>query len=219
MKNLFAAICCLMTIAPGVKAQNAKPEYLKGPTTWEFERFALPPGFSPSFPYKGVEELRFSPGMFNKDSVNYFSYAFVARLDNTPGFTQAQVKNYLLVYFKGLCASNAKQRNLTIDTSQITVSTEPGVRMSRSAATPGSGESRITSTGSPTYNAVLHLFGVFADGAPVRLNAEIKVISDPGTQTTFLVYIASPQPKSHPIWQELYQIQKDFPVTSTASPR
>jgi hypothetical protein len=74
------------------------------------------------------------------------AYAFVARLDNTPVFTQAQVKNYLLV-------------------------------------------------------------------------AEIKVISDPGTQTTFLVYIASPQPKSHPIWQELYQIQKDVTLTSTASPR
>ncbi len=123
-----------MTIAPGVKAQNAKPEFLKGPTTWEFERFALPPGFSQSFPYKGVEELRFSPDMFTKDSVSYFSYAFVARLDN-------------------------------------------------------------------------------------RLNAEVKVISDPKTQTTYLVYIASPQPKSHSIWQELYQIQKDFSVISTAGPR
>jgi hypothetical protein len=142
-----------------------------------------------------VEELRFSPGMFSKDSVNYFSYAFVARLDNTPAFTQEQVKNYLLIYFKGLCASTAKQRNLTIDTAQITVSTQPGVRM---------------------INAVLHLFGVFADGTPVRLNAEIKVLSDSKTQTTFLVFIASPQPKSHPIWQQLYEIQKEFAVTSTA---
>jgi hypothetical protein len=195
MKNIVAAFSCLMTIAMGVRAQNAKPEFLKGPMSWQFERFTLPPSFSQTFPYKGVEELRFSPGMFSKDSVNYFSYAFVARLDNTPAFTQEQVKNYLLIYFKGLCASTAKQRNLTIDTAQITVSTQPGVRM---------------------INAVLHLFGVFADGAPVRLNAEIKVLSDSKTQTTFLVFIASPQPKSHPIWQQLYEIQKEFAVTSTA---
>jgi hypothetical protein len=181
-----------MTIALGVKAQNVKPEFLKGPVSWQFERFALPPTFSPTFPYKGTEELRFSPGMFNKDSVNYFSYAFVARLDNTPAFTQEQVKNYLLVYFKGLCASTAKQRNLIVDTSQITVST--------------------TNSSPPTYNALLRIFGVFADGAPVRLNAEIKVLSDSKTQTTFLVFIASPQPKSHPIWQQLYQIQKDFAI-------
>jgi hypothetical protein len=209
MKNIVGTIICMMMIAMGVKGQNAKPEFLKGPMSWEFERFALPPGFSPNFPYKGVEELRFSPGMFNKDSVNYFSYAFVARLDNTPAFSEVQVTNYLLVYFKGLCASTAKQRNLTIDTAQITVSTQPGVR--------ASGSSVVSAP--PTYNAVLQLFGVFADGAPVRLNAEIKVISDSKTRTTFLVYIASPQPKSHPIWQELYQIQKDFTVTSTAYPQ
>jgi hypothetical protein len=209
MKHIAAAFAFLMTFAGGAKAQNAKPEYLKGPTTWEFERFALPPGFAQNFPYKGVEELRFSPGMFKKDSVSYFSYAFIARLDNTPAFTEEQVKNYLLVYFKGLCASTAKQRNLTIDTAKIAVSTEPGVRMSGAGVV----------SGPPTYNAVLHLFGVFDDGAPIRLNAEIKVISNPATQTTFLVYIASPQPKSHPIWQQLYQIQKDFTVTSTASPQ
>ena len=219
MKNIVAAFVCLMTITIGAKAQNSKPEFLKGPVSWEFERFALPPNFSPNFPYKGVEELRFSPGMFNKDSVNYFSYAFVARLDNTPAFTQEQVKNYLLVYFKGLCASTAKQRNLTIDTAQITVSTEPGVRTLGSPVTPGSAEKQITNSGPPAYNAVLRIFGVFADGVPVRLNAEIKVISDPRTQTTLLVCIASPQPKSHPIWQQLYEIQKGFTVTSTAYPQ
>ena len=39
-----------------------------------------------------------------------------------------------------------------------------------------------------------------------------KVLSDSKSQTTFLVYIASPQPKSHPIWRTLYQIQKDFAI-------
>jgi hypothetical protein len=212
MKNIAATFACLMTITIGAKAQNANPEFLKGPVSWQFERFTLPPSFAPAFPYHGVEELRFSPGMFNKGSVNYFSYAFVARLDNSPAFTQEQVKNYLLVYFKGLCASTAKQRNLTIDASQITVSTEPGVRTSGSSPTTGSAEKQIANSGPPTYNAVLQIFGVFADGAPVRLNAEVKVISESKTQTTFLVYTASPQPKSHPIWQQLYEIQKGFSV-------
>jgi hypothetical protein len=211
MRITIGVVVCLLVVSLGVRGQNnVKPEYLKSPASWQFERFALPPSFSETFPYKGVEELRFSPGMFNKDSVNYFSYAFVARLDNMPVFTQEQVKDYLLVYFKGLCASTAKQRNLTIDTSQITVSTEPGVRMSGSPQTPRSSENQITNSGPPTYNALLRIFGVFADGAPVTLNAEIKVLSDSKTQTTFLVFIASPQPKSHPIWRALYQIQKDF---------
>jgi hypothetical protein len=183
-----------MTIASGVKAQNAKPEYLKGPVSWEFERFTLPPSFSPAFPYHGVEELRFSPGMFSIDSSDYFSYAFVARLDNTPSFTPEDVRNYLLIYFKGLCASTAKQRNLNIDTSKITVSVE------KSAPS--------------TYSAVLNIFGIFADGAPVVLNADIKVVNDRNAQQTYLVYIASPQKKTHVIWQQLYQIQSGFAINA-----
>jgi hypothetical protein len=215
MKITIGVVVCSLLVSLGVRGQGtAKPEYLTGPASWQFERFALPPSFEPAFPYKGVEELRFSPGMFNKDSANYFSYAFVARLDNTPAFMQEQVKNYLLIYFKGLCASTAKQRNLSIDTSQITVLTEPGVRIPGSPPTPGSAEKRINNSGPPTFNALLRIFGVFADGAPVRLNAEVKVLSDSKTQTTFLVFIASPQPKSHPIWQQLYQIQKDFAINA-----
>jgi hypothetical protein len=42
MKNIVAAFICLMTITIGAKAQNSKPEFLKGPVSWEFERFALP---------------------------------------------------------------------------------------------------------------------------------------------------------------------------------
>jgi hypothetical protein len=196
MRITIGVVVCLLVVSLGVSAQNnAKPEFLVGPASWQFERFALPPSFSTTFPYKGVEELRFSPGMFNKDSTNYFSYAFIARLDNTTAFTGEDVKNYLLIYFKGLCASTAKQRNLTIDTSQIKVSLEK------------------SNSGPSTYNAVLNLFGVFADGAPVTLNAEIKVLSDSNGQKTYLVYIASPQKKTHEIWRQLYEIQKGFTLS------
>src|SRR5215216_5954439 len=124
MKNVITILVFLLLTTLVAKAQDTKAEFLKEPSAWEFERFTLPPSFSSSFPYKGVEELRFSPGMFNKDSSSYFSYAFVAQLDNTSSITQSGIKNYLLTYFKGLCASTAKQRNLSIDTSQVNVSIE-----------------------------------------------------------------------------------------------
>ena len=183
-------------------AQQANPEFLKAPVAWEFERFALPPAFSPGFPYKGVEELRFAPGMFMKDSSDYFSYAFVAQLNNTTHITQADVENYLLTYFKGLCSSTAKQRNLSIDTAQITVS----VQKQNNAAGNGL-----------IYNSVLHVFGVFADGAPVTLNAEIKVLSDTNAQKTYLLFIASPRNKTENIWKQLYKIQHDFTLPVAAA--
>ena len=195
MRNIIATILFITSISITAKGQDAKAEFLKEPSTWSFERFPLPPVFSPDFPYKGVEELRFSPGMFNKDSSGYFSYAFVAQLDNTTAIMQSEIKNYLLTYFKGLCASTAKERNLSIDTSQISVSIEK-----KNNVPPG-----LT-----IYNALLNVFGVFADGAPVTLNAEIKVLNNINTKNSYLVFIASPHKKTDDIWKQLYKIQNGF---------
>ena len=102
--------------------------------------------------------------------------------------------HYLLVYFKGLCAGTAQQRKLSIDTSQIAVSINKGVH------------------GPATYDAVLKIFGVFAVGAPVTLNAEIKVLKDGKGPKTWLVFIASPQTKINAIWPQLRNIQNAFSV-------
>jgi hypothetical protein len=159
--------------------------------------FALPPVFAPNIPYKGAEELRFSPGMFKKDSADYFTYAFVAQLDNTVTISQDNIQDYLLRYFKGLCGSTAKERKLIIDTSKITVSIEKKKHMPANET---------------IYNASLRVFGVFTDGAPVRLNMEIKILTDSAAGKTYLIFITSPQVKTGKVWDSLYQIQKDFKV-------
>jgi hypothetical protein len=196
MKKTIVIAFCAVIISSLLRAQNQTPQLLKGPSNWQFERFTLPPEFAPNIAYKGVEELRFSPGMFVKDSVNYFTYAFVAELDNVASVSQDEIKNYLLDYFKGLCSSTAKERKLSIDTSKISVSID-----------------KNTNTGKDVrYNATLDIFGVFADGAPVRLNAEIKVLTNKTTSKTYFVYIASPLNKTDPVWAKLRSIQNDFRI-------
>lgn len=190
--SIFAALFSF-----NAQAQQAKPQLLKEPAAWSFERFALPPGFAPNFPYRGTEELRFSPGMFNKDSTDYFTYAFVAQLDNTAGISEDNIRNYLLDYFKGLCSSTAKDRKLVVDTSKITVSIE---------------KKKGTRHNEIIYNAVLNVFGVFADCAPVKLNTEVKVLTDAATKKTYLIFIASPLEKTNDVWKELYKIQNNFVV-------
>ena len=194
MKKTIAIVCWAILISIALFAQNQTAQLLKEPANWQFERFALPPEFAPNIPYKGVEELRFSPGMFVKDSSNYFTYAFVAELDNINSISQDDIKNYLLGYFKGLCGNTAKQRNLSIDTSKITVSVD-----------------KDESTGKDVhYNATLGIFGVFADGAPVRLNMEIKVMNDKAVSIIYLVFIASPLNKTDKVWATLRSIQNNF---------
>ena len=160
MKRIPIILICTIAFSNILNAQQQTPQLLTQPANWEFKKFKLPPVFAPAFPYKGVEELRFSPGMFVKDSTTYFTYAFAAELDNTPSISQDDVRNYLLDYFKGLCSGTAKDRHLSIDTSKITVAIERNKTIMNEVI----------------YNAFLNIFGVFTDGAPVKLNMEINML-------------------------------------------
>jgi hypothetical protein len=195
MKKPTAIVCCAILISIALFAQNQTAQLLKEPANWQFERFALPPEFAQNIPYKGVEELRFSPGMFVKDSTTYFTYAFVAELTNVNSVSQDDIRNYLVNYFKGLCGSTAKQRHLSIDTSKIDVAIER----------------RQNAGNEAFYDATLNIFGVFTDGAPVKLNAEIKVMNDKASKI-YLVFIASPLDKTNNVWNELHSIQKEFKI-------
>ena len=195
MKKTIAIVCWAILISIALFAQNQTAQLLKEPANWQFERFALPPEFAQNIPYKGVEELRFSPGMFVKDSTTYFTYAFVAELTNVNSVSQDDIRNYLINYFKGLCGSTAKQRHLSIDTSKIDVAIER----------------RQNAGNEAFYDATLNIFGVFTDGAPVKLNAEIKVMNDKASKI-YLVFIASPLDKTNNVWNELHSIQKEFKI-------
>jgi hypothetical protein len=195
MKILVTYLILLISLPVISKAQHAKPEFLKEPASWEFERFALPPAFDHDFPYKGVEELRFAPGMFKKDTATYFTYAFVAELDSVTVFSQDDTRNYLLIYYKGLCRQTAKDRKLVIDTDKITVAI---------------GKKKGLPSDPAIYYASVNMFGVFTDGAPLRLDIEVKVLINWHTQKTYLVIIASPRQRTDAIWKELYKIQNEF---------
>lgn len=194
MKNLLALLIGVsVSIAEVSQEQTSK--LLKVPADWAFERFTLPPTFAPTIPYQGVEELRFAPGMFNKDTATYFAYAFVAQLDNVITISQSDITDYLLKYYKGLCSSVAKDRSLVIDTTKITATVEK-------------------KKGIPEiiYNASVNLFGVFTDGAQVKLNMEVKVLSNAAIKKTYLIFIASPREKTDAVWKKLYEIRQAFVI-------
>ncbi len=188
-KTCLLAIAVFLLFCNNCRSQNALPVLLKEPAGWTFEKFSLPPVFAPSFPFQGFEELRFSPGMFTKNAADYFSYAFAAALDNKTDFTRADLGSYLERYFKGLCFSTARDRKLTIDTSKITVSLKETKSL---------------------YLATLQVFGVFADGAPLTLNMEIKTQADKTASKVYLIFIASPKPKEDAIWTQLHVIRDGF---------
>ena len=189
MKNLLGTLGFLLGLSFMAHSQHAKPEILLEPATWEFERFELPPSFAPEITYKGAEELRFAPGMFNKDSANYFSYVFVTQIDQITPITQKDIQNYLVWYYKGLCSITARDRKLSIDSTKITAEVKRTV---------------IENARVSGYDGIVNLFGVFADGAPVKLNILISVVDNLATKKTFLFFLVSPRDRKDPIWKDLH---------------
>ena len=191
----FVAVAVFVISTAITHGQEDKAQLLMQPANWEFERFPLPPAFAPAITYKGVEELRFAPGMFVKDSSLYFTYVFVVQLENVVAISQAEIREYLLNYYRGLCRVTAKDRKLTIDTAQINVTIE---------------RQKDISSSEPLYDAKANIFGVFADGAPVKLNLEVKVLADTPGKRTYLYILASPREKTDPTWKTLLQFRKEF---------
>ena len=177
------------------QAQEHHAQLIKEPANWEFERFNLPPEFAPGITYRGAEELRFAPGMFNKDSSNYFTYIFVVQIDDVVAISQTEIHEYLLNYYRGLCRVTARDRKLTVDTTQIAVAVE---------------KQKGLSPGESIFNATTKIFGVFADGAPVKLNMEVQVFLDKPRKRTYLFILASPLEKSDVIWKTLFGARKGF---------
>jgi hypothetical protein len=197
MKRVTWILFLSVAILPVLFSQEIKPKLLKLPDNWEFERFSLPPSFAPGIKYKGFEELRFAPGMFKKDSLDYFTYIFVASIDSLKDISRKDVQAYLVNYYKGLCGTVAKDNKLTIDISKITAVIT---------------RKRTLSSKTIIYDSSLTIFGVFADGALLKLNMEIKVVKDMPHQKIYLLFVTSPQPKTSAVWDKLYEIQRNFKI-------
>src|SRR6516225_1737845 len=102
-------------------AQQASPYSLPAPDGWGKERMEFPLGFAKDIDHKGVEELRFAPGMFKPEAPDYFSYAFMMWLEGSIPLDPLSLEKDLLKYYKGLCASVAASRKLDLDLSKISV--------------------------------------------------------------------------------------------------
>jgi hypothetical protein len=196
MKNLLVSLI-IGAVTVIAHSQEHKPTLLREPANWEFERFELPPSFAPTIPYKGVEELRFPPGFYKKDTATYFTYVFVAQLDDVTSISREDIGNYLLKYYKGLCGVVARDRKLVIDTTQITAAIK---------------EKKGEPASEKIYDAAVNLFGVFTDGAALKLNLELRVMINAVARKTYLIILASPREKNDAVWKKLSEIQQKFTI-------
>ncbi len=179
--------------APAAVAVPAASSPWETPAGWKTETIPFPLEFAPGLPYRGVEELRFPPGFFDKDAAWYFSYAFVWEIV-APGPASADaLEGDLVAYFEGLAkAVGGAEQAEAISAQRFTAALEGEL------ATGASG--------------VIEAFDAFKARAPVTLHARATAVACATAGRVALVVVASPRTPStdDAVWTELERLAATY---------
>ena len=203
MKNLIIAVLCFSSFT--TLAQTPKtafdgknwmaPYTLNIPKGWDVERFLIPIEFAPQIPYKGVEDIRFTPGWGNAKSDEYWSYAFLWYLDGSPETTAEIVATNLKAYYTGLVGRNVEPRKIP---ANKLVSIKTAVKQVKT----DKGDIK-------TFRGTVYMLD-YMEQQPITLYCIVHLKSCPGKNKVFIFNEISPKPYSDTIWQSLNQLWTGF---------
>ena len=176
------------------------PYHLPIPTGWTIERFLIPISFAPEIPYKGVEDIRFTPGWANIKSEEYWTYAFLWYLDNAPETDAKIIAGNLTAYYTGLIKINTANANPLIE-KMIPVTAS----FKKTSTNKGDLE---------TYTGTIQMLD-YMQKKPIILNCKVHLKSCKEQNKYFLFYELSPKPFTHGNWVNLNQLWLDFNCTKS----
>ena len=201
MKTLAIIIVTLFSTA--IYGQEIKPEFdghkweapytLAIPKDWTIERFPIPISFAPQISYKGVEDIRFTPGWGNVKSDEYWSYAFLWYLEGEIKMNAEIIDSNLKAYYTGLIGING--RNIPGEKLIPVIVSFKEVKKDKDDLKTYVGTIKMTD---------------YMGQKPIVLNCKVHLKSCIGESKTFIFHELSPQPLSHNIWQGLDKLWLDF---------
>lgn len=199
MRTVIATAVCVALIGTEAFGQDAnnKPTaapkvtiQLKAPEKWSGETITLPPGFARDMAIKGVEVIRFAPGMFDPQAEDFFSYALVFWLPESKPLTKKQLHDEFLKYYRGLATAVARGRKLGVDPQNFKL------KLTAIEKKPHA------------YRAELEWAEPFRTGQAQTLRFAISSTESAEHNGLLLSIAASPQPHEHAIWKQLDTILK-----------
>jgi hypothetical protein len=201
MKILAIIVLTLFSVT--ISGQEIKPEFdghkwvapytLPIPKDWTIERFSVPVSFAPQIKYKGVEDIRFTPGWGKVKSEDYWSYAFLWYLDGEVEMDSRIIESNLKAYYTGLVSVNG--RNIPVEKLIPVETSFQEVLKDKDDLKTYAGSVKMTD---------------YMEQKAIALNCKVHLKSCPGENKTFIFYELSPQPLSHAIWLSLDQLWLDF---------
>ena len=203
MKNILLAIVCIASLS--AIAQDSKVEFdgknwnppytLSTPPGWNVERFQIPIEFAPQIPYKGIEDIRFTPGWGNVKTDEYWSYAFLWYLDSMPAINEQIIEHNLQAYYSGLIDRNIVRRKIPAEKLFPTKAS-----FKKTTTTKGDLE---------TYSGTIHMLD-YMEQKPMVLNCLVHVRPYKEKNKTIIFHEISPKDFSSQVWVNLNKLWTSF---------
>jgi hypothetical protein len=165
------------------------------PARWTVETFPIPIEFAPQIPYSGEEHLRFSPGWGDTTSEQLWTYSFLWWIDSEPKIDGDTLSMHLNAYYSGLVGRNVVKRKIGASLVVPTTASFKEVATNKGDAKTFEGNVRMLD-----YLSV----------RPMTLNVKVHVIPCTQAGHLALLFLVSPHPKGHVLWNELNSIYEGF---------
>ena len=199
----FSGACAL---SRAEDTKDAAGEKFVFKTEWKGERIALPPPFAPEMGLKGIEEIRFAPGMFDVKSESFFTYAFVFSVSADQKLKEEVIRKEILAYYRGLASAVLKGKGVEVGAAKFVFEMEKAKAMKEAPESIANPET-VTQ-----YSGKLDWVEPFATAKAQTLHFEIQTWSDPKTGRNYLFVCTSPKPpgETEAVWKELRGIRRGF---------
>lgn len=174
---------------------NAQIKYdFPKPKGWNTEKLTMPISFAKSIPFKGAEELRFTPGWSNSQSEEYWAYDFLWYVNGLPVIKKSDLDKYMADYYNGLYLTNSKNKP------------QPTTNFSKAHFKKVDAQINDKLTFEGRISTLDYLTGL-----PVKFNARVHVRYDASAQQhTAILFEVSPQSYKNVIWDSLDGVANGF---------
>ena len=199
MKLVITFLVCLTSLTALGQNTNAAfdgahwnaPYKLAIPFGWTVERSVIQ-----KESFKGIEDIRYTPGWGNASSEQYWSYGFLWYLDGAITTSEEWIEKNLTSYYTGLLKKNSQNTPAKKMQPVNTWITEV-------ASESGDIKTYFGSVAMP------------ADQKQITLNCIVHVKSSPDQNKTFVFFEVSPQFLNDKIWKSLDQLWLNFDIAAS----
>jgi len=159
-------------------------ELIESPKNWRKEIIYFPLSFAKSLLYKGVEEIKFSKGWSDINSINFWTYAFVWHIEDNQNFDEIILQNDLETYFNDLMYINEKD-----------------------VLKSGKSMALIVNNGKDNYFGKVKIYDAFFSKEDIVLNFTVNIKQNKNNNTKYILFKFSPKHFNNAIWEELNNIK------------